>query len=68
MLRTISNDIIQIKVIKNQMNLIYRLLVMNNKLKNSAKNKDEVDSSLEYNEPVLFSYHKRHKDEDDKSF
>ncbi|GMO12445.1 MAG: hypothetical protein Ta2E_00380 [Mycoplasmoidaceae bacterium] len=56
-------DIDEKTKIKRQINFIHRLLLMKEKLKNVIKTRDELDTFLEYNEPVLFGYHKRRSDD-----
>jgi hypothetical protein len=54
-----TNDVNEIKNIKNDINYILGLLLMKDKLKRYIKSKNELDSFLEYNEPILFGYYKR---------
>jgi hypothetical protein len=39
------------------------MLLIKDKLKKYLKSKDELDVFLDYNEPILFRYRKRHKDD-----
>jgi hypothetical protein len=57
-----TDDENEIKNIKNDINYIHRLLLMKDKLKKYIKNKNEFDSFLDYNEPILFGYYKRKND------
>jgi hypothetical protein len=59
-----SLDKIEIKNIKNTINYVHGLLLLKDKLKKYIKNKDNLDTFLEYNKPLLFGYYKRKIDSD----
>jgi CHAD domain-containing protein len=63
-----SPDIIQIKVIKNHINFIHDRLLMKDKLNKYVKSTDELDTFLYSNEPTLFGYQKRLKDDNDNVY
>jgi hypothetical protein len=52
-----------IRKIKNQINFIYGLLLTKDKIKKVIKTKDELESFIEMNEPILLGYY-RNKCED----
>ncbi|GMO12696.1 MAG: hypothetical protein Ta2E_01200 [Mycoplasmoidaceae bacterium] len=52
------------KNIKRQINYLHDLLLMKDKLKRVIKTRDELESFLEFNEPILFGYHKLRLDDD----
>jgi hypothetical protein len=56
------DDVNEIKNIKNDINYIHGLLLMKDKLKKYIKSKNELDSFLECNEPILFGYYKKKLD------
>jgi hypothetical protein len=57
-----TDDENEIKNIKNDINYIHGLFLMKDKLKKYIKNKNELESFLDYNEPILFGYYKRKND------
>jgi hypothetical protein len=62
--KTKSSDSDQIRAINSQINFMHALLLMKDKLKIYVKSKSELEAFLNDNEPVLFEYHKRLKDDD----
>jgi hypothetical protein len=63
-----SSDADEIRTIKNQINFIHGVLLMKDNIKKYVKSKDELDGFLDFNEPVLFGYHKRLKDDNYKVY
>jgi hypothetical protein len=56
---TKSENVNEIRQIKNQINFIHVLLLTKDKLKNFIKTKDELESFIEMNEPLLLGYHRK---------
>jgi hypothetical protein len=54
----INDDLDEIHKIKNQINFIHGLLLTADKLKKVIKTKDEIESFIEMNEPLLLGYHR----------
>jgi hypothetical protein len=59
-----SNDTDEIRKLKNQINFIHCLLLTKNKLKKVIKTKDELESFIEKNEPLLLGYHRQRCEDD----
>jgi hypothetical protein len=58
------NDADEIRKIKNQINFIHGFLLTKDKIKKVIKTKDELESFIEMNEPLLLGYHMKRADED----
>jgi hypothetical protein len=54
-----TDNIDEIRIIKNQINFIYGLLQTKDKIKKVIKTKDELESFLEMNEPILLGYQRK---------
>jgi hypothetical protein len=57
-----SNDVDEIYKIKNQITFIHGLLLTKDKIKKVIKTKDELESFIEMNEPILLGYYKKRGD------
>jgi hypothetical protein len=62
------DNVNEIKNIKNDIHYIHGLLQLKDKLKKYMKSKNELDSFLEFNEPILFGYYKRKIDNNYKVY
>jgi hypothetical protein len=58
------NDVDEIHKIKNQINFVHGLLLTKDKIKKAIKTKDELESFIEMNEPILLGYYKKRNSED----
>jgi monomeric isocitrate dehydrogenase len=59
-----TDNVDEIRKIKNQINFIHVFLLTKDKIKKVIKTKDELESFIEMNEPILLGYYRKRWSDD----